>query len=140
MNDDILQKLFNYLNDLPEPSLAHTKDEFKFYSYARTMILEIIEQILDCPFEAVDDILWKLILDLIHYEKEALTEDTKKLFGTMREVAVDVHYLLINEVKPYKPGEVVLINGEPCKCTCTFSLSEDAEYQDVYISKGEQYG
>ena len=97
-HDDILQKLFNYLEDLPEPSIEHTKDEFQFYSYARTMILEIIEQILDCPFEAVDDILWKLILDLTHYEKEALTEDAKNLFGTMREVAVDVHFLIENDV------------------------------------------
>lgn len=94
MQDEILQRLINYLHDLPEPDLYQSKDEFEFYSRARFAVEEIIEQIVDCPFDAADDILWTFILETTHYQKTARSKETKELFETLYEVAIDLYYLV----------------------------------------------
>lgn len=94
MDGEHLQKLLNYLNDLPTPDLNQSEDEFIFYSYVRSSVLEIIQRILDCPFEATDDILWKFVLEMTHYANNAQAEETKFLYETMCEVGVDLVWVL----------------------------------------------
>lgn len=96
MDGEHLQKLLNYLHDLPELDLHQSKDEFIFYSYAHSAVEEVIQRVLDCPFEATDDILWKFILEMSHYANKAQTEDVKFLYETLCEVGVDLVYVLHN--------------------------------------------
>ena len=94
MEDDILQKILNFLETIPEPSLRHSKEELEFNSCARQTVLEIVERILDCPFHATEDILWQFILQMSHYVSIAQTEKAKDLFSTMCEIGVDLYYLI----------------------------------------------
>lgn len=94
MEDDILQKILDFLKTIPEPKLEYSKDQLAFNACARETVLEIIERILDCPFNATEDILWRFILEMSHYSSIAQTGKAKDLFNTMCEIGVDLYYLI----------------------------------------------
>ena len=75
MNEVVLQALFDYLNETPEPDNFWPKHWFVEVSTSRWIAVELINAILDHPMDSAEDIMEELAIKMTAFH--AASDGTK---------------------------------------------------------------
>lgn len=95
MYEKTILAIQNYMNKyLFEPQINWSKREFLKRSYSRWAASEILERIMDRPFDQPDIIVEGFFLEMymfIHSEEES---ESDLIFSTARDTAEDILHLI----------------------------------------------
>lgn len=95
MNELEIKLVLKFIEDyLFEPTKSWPRDEFDERAYARWAAYEIVERLMDCPFDPPDLIIEEFMLELDIYSHQTKSEHIKDMFSIARDTALDILCLL----------------------------------------------
>lgn len=95
MNDSAIEKVIRYLDEqLFEPSHYWPSDIFEERSYSRWAACEVIQRLMDQPFEQPDTIVEAFIFEMSMYAYVGGLSN-RRMFSIARDAAEDILCLFI---------------------------------------------
>lgn len=86
-NDIAMQALLDYLRESDEPKIFWTQRHFEESCFSRWAAAELIEAILDHPFDDPEDIIEQFALKMIFYSAVADGTDEGRIFSIAADFA-----------------------------------------------------
>lgn len=86
-NDIAVQALLDYLKESDEPEIFWTQRHFEESCFSRWAAAELIEAILDHPFDDPEDIIEQFTLKMIFYSSVADGTDEGRIFSIAADFA-----------------------------------------------------
>lgn len=96
MNDNAVDIIREYIQEyLFEPSVSWDKTEFMKRSYARWAAYEIVNRIMDNPFDMILDTIDCFIAEMVIYVCCGKSRQSSFIFQTAIETAEDIALLFV---------------------------------------------
>ena len=93
--EDAIKLLTNYYNILRNNFSPHWDDyQIQVYSYRESAVMEIINRIMDCPFEDATDVVNSYILNIEFMRKLVGTPKSRLIFSTCLKTGRDIKFLI----------------------------------------------
>lgn len=96
MDDAAISTILKYVDEkLVEPDLKWPKDAFKKRTYARWAAYEIIQRLMDRPFEMPDIIVYDYMIKMSVFSYFDDNEERKNMFKIASKTAEDILNLFV---------------------------------------------
>lgn len=91
MNETAIQKVINFIDEfLFEPTGRWPVEMFEERAYSRWAANEIIQRLLDCPFDAPEEVISRFIFEMSMNSHMATDEKKQRIFQIASETAMDI--------------------------------------------------